>query len=117
VLIHKSKWWSLSRSRGAYIESRSSGAARGSLRALIPRAPGAGQLTTTIKNAPAVWRVVYLDVTSLGGGARAVSPSPTHAVGVRRAIGYVPQAVSVDGSLTGYENLLIFAKLYDLPGR
>jgi ABC-2 type transport system ATP-binding protein len=37
------------------------------------------------------------------------------AVDVRRAIGYVPQAVSVDGSLTGYENLLIFAKLYDLP--
>jgi ABC-2 type transport system ATP-binding protein len=38
-----------------------------------------------------------------------------HAVNVRRAIGYVPQAVSVDGSLTGYENLLIFAKLYGLP--
>lgn len=36
-------------------------------------------------------------------------------VDVRRSIGYVPQAVSVDGSLTGYENLLIFAKLYDLP--
>ena len=36
-------------------------------------------------------------------------------VEVRRAIGYVPQAVSVDGSLTGYENLLIFAKLYDIP--
>ena len=41
----------------------------------------------------------------------------TQAVEVRRAIGYVPQAVSVDGSLTGYENLLIFAKLYDLPRR
>ncbi len=41
----------------------------------------------------------------------------TQSVGVRRAIGYVPQAVSVDGSLTGYENLLIFAKLYDIPGR
>ena len=41
----------------------------------------------------------------------------TQAVGVRGAIGYVPQAVSVDGSLTGYENLLIFAKLYDLPHR
>ena len=36
---------------------------------------------------------------------------------VRRAIGYVPQALSVDGSLTGYENLLIFAKLYDIPRR
>jgi len=33
----------------------------------------------------------------------------TNSIGVRRAIGYVPQAVSVDGSLTGYENLLFFA--------
>jgi ABC-2 type transport system ATP-binding protein len=36
---------------------------------------------------------------------------------VRRVIGYVPQALSADGSLTGYENLLIFAKLYDIPSR
>ncbi len=34
---------------------------------------------------------------------------------VRRVIGYVPQLVSADGSLTGYENLLIFAKHYDIP--
>jgi len=34
---------------------------------------------------------------------------------VRRVIGYVPQLVSADGTLTGYENLLIFAKLYDIP--
>ncbi len=34
---------------------------------------------------------------------------------VRRSIGYVPQALSADGSLTGYENLLLFARLYDLP--
>lgn len=34
---------------------------------------------------------------------------------VRRVIGYVPQALSADGSLTGYENLLIFAKLYEIP--
>jgi ABC-2 type transport system ATP-binding protein len=34
---------------------------------------------------------------------------------VRRVIGYVPQLVSADGALTGYENLLIFAKLYDIP--
>lgn len=36
---------------------------------------------------------------------------------VRRLIGYVPQLLSADGSLTGYENLLIFAKLFDLPRR
>ena len=34
---------------------------------------------------------------------------------VRRVIGYVPQMISADGTLTGYENLIIFAKLYDLP--
>jgi ABC-2 type transport system ATP-binding protein len=35
----------------------------------------------------------------------------------RRAIGYVPQMISADGNLTGSENLLIFAKLYDIPRR
>jgi len=34
---------------------------------------------------------------------------------VRRIIGYVPQLLSADGALTGYENLSVFAKLYDLP--
>jgi ABC-2 type transport system ATP-binding protein len=34
---------------------------------------------------------------------------------VRGVIGYVPQLVSVDGALSGYENLLIFAKLYGVP--
>ncbi|HYL08918.1 MAG TPA: ATP-binding cassette domain-containing protein [Candidatus Udaeobacter sp.] len=34
---------------------------------------------------------------------------------VRRRIGYVPQLLSADGSLTGYENLLLSAKLYGLP--
>jgi ABC-2 type transport system ATP-binding protein len=34
---------------------------------------------------------------------------------VRRRIGYVPQLVSADGMLTGYENLRLSAKLYDLP--
>jgi ABC-2 type transport system ATP-binding protein len=36
---------------------------------------------------------------------------------VRRVIGYVPQLLSADGGLTGYENLLIFSKLYDIPRR
>jgi len=71
---------------------------------------GAGK-TTTIK-----MLTTLLPPTS--GEARVAGFSiTTQAVGVRRAIGYVPQAVSVDGSLTGYENLLIFAKLYDLPHR
>jgi ABC-2 type transport system ATP-binding protein len=34
---------------------------------------------------------------------------------VRRVIGYVPQMISADGALTGYENMLIAAKLYDIP--
>ena len=34
---------------------------------------------------------------------------------VRKAIGYVPQLLSADASLTGFENLLIFGKLYDVP--
>jgi ABC-2 type transport system ATP-binding protein len=34
---------------------------------------------------------------------------------VRRRIGYVPQVLSADGALTGYENLLLSAQLYGLP--
>jgi ABC-2 type transport system ATP-binding protein len=36
---------------------------------------------------------------------------------IRRIIGYVPQLLSADGNLTGYENLLVFARLYDIPRR
>jgi len=38
-----------------------------------------------------------------------------HPAGVRRRIGYVPQMVSADGALTGYENLMLSAKLYAMP--
>jgi len=34
---------------------------------------------------------------------------------VRKSIGYVSQMLSADGDLTGYENLLISAKLYGIP--
>jgi ABC-2 type transport system ATP-binding protein len=33
---------------------------------------------------------------------------------VRQVIGYVPQLLSADGALTGYENLLMFSKLYGI---
>ena len=36
---------------------------------------------------------------------------------VRRLIGYVPQMLSADGTLTGFENLLVFARMYELPRR
>ena len=69
---------------------------------------GAGK-TTTIK-----MLTTLLPPTS-GEASVAGFSIASQAASVRRVIGYVPQAVSVDGSLTGYENLLIFAKLYDLP--
>ena len=34
---------------------------------------------------------------------------------IRRLIGYVPQILSADGTLTARENLMVFAKLYDIP--
>jgi ABC-2 type transport system ATP-binding protein len=34
---------------------------------------------------------------------------------IRAVIGYVPQMISVDGTLTGMENLMLFARLYDIP--
>jgi ABC-2 type transport system ATP-binding protein len=69
---------------------------------------GAGK-TTTIK------MLTTLLPSSSGDARVAGFAISNQAVNVRRSIGYVPQAVSVDGSLTGFENLLIFAKLFDLP--
>jgi ABC-2 type transport system ATP-binding protein len=39
----------------------------------------------------------------------------TQAVEVRASIGYVAQSLSVDGSLTGRENLEVFGMLYNMP--
>ncbi len=59
-------------------------------------------LTTLLPPTSGTARVAGLDIVRQAGD-------------VRRVIGYVPQMLSADGTLTGYENLLIFAKLYDLP--
>jgi ABC-2 type transport system ATP-binding protein len=69
---------------------------------------GAGK-TTTIK-----MLTTLLPPTS-GNAQVAGFDIARHAAEVRRCIGYVPQLLSADGTLTGYENLLIFAKLYDIP--
>jgi ABC-2 type transport system ATP-binding protein len=39
------------------------------------------------------------------------------AMRIRRQIGYVPQQLSIDGQLTGVENVLLFARLFDVPRR
>ncbi|WP_408648702.1 ABC transporter ATP-binding protein [Tumidithrix elongata] len=69
---------------------------------------GAGK-STTIK------MLTTLLPPSTGSAAIAGLDVVRQASLIRRVIGYVPQALSADGSLTGYENLLIFSKLYDIP--
>jgi ABC-2 type transport system ATP-binding protein len=39
------------------------------------------------------------------------------AMAVRRLLGYVPQQLSAEGALSGYDNVLLFARLYDVPRR
>jgi ABC-2 type transport system ATP-binding protein len=36
---------------------------------------------------------------------------------IRRGLGYVPQQLSIEGALTGRENVAWFARLYDVPRR
>jgi ABC-2 type transport system ATP-binding protein len=69
---------------------------------------GAGK-TTTIK------MLTTLQPPTTGNAMVAGCDIVHQAAQVRRVIGYVPQMISSDGTLTGYENLLIFAKLYDIP--
>lgn len=69
---------------------------------------GAGK-STTLK------MLVTLLPPSAGGATIAGFDIVRQQAQVRRVIGYVPQALSADGTLSGYENLLIFAKLYDVP--
>ncbi len=71
---------------------------------------GAGK-TTTIK-----MLITLLSPTS--GDATVNGYSVVHnPAEVRKAIGYVPQMISIDGSLTAWENLLLMARLYDIPFR
>jgi ABC-2 type transport system ATP-binding protein len=40
-----------------------------------------------------------------------------HPMTIRRSLGYVPQQLSVEGALTGRENVSWFARLFDVPRR
>ncbi len=71
---------------------------------------GAGK-TTTIK-------ILTTLLPPTSGEAIIDGQSVTHHPGeVRKVIGYVPQMISVDGALTAYENLMLMARLYDVPSK
>lgn len=62
-----------------------------------------------------VLRVLTTLLRPHGGRAWVLGHDVAHdPASVRRLIGYVPQAVSADGSLTGRENAMLFAKLHGL---
>ncbi len=69
---------------------------------------GAGK-TTTIKMLTTLLPITSGDATIAGFDVRR---QPAE---VRRAIGYVPQLISADAQVTGYENLWVFARLYSIP--
>ncbi|OGO44533.1 MAG: hypothetical protein A2137_07275 [Chloroflexi bacterium RBG_16_58_8] len=71
---------------------------------------GAGK-TTTIRVLLTLIKPTAGQINILGVDALA------HPDRVREFAGYVPQDVSVDGELTGYENILMYSKLYGLPRR
>jgi ABC-2 type transport system ATP-binding protein len=71
---------------------------------------GAGK-TTTIRALTTLLKPVAGTVEVFGLDTR------RSAMRVRRRIGYVPQQLSIDGQLTGYENVWLFARLFDVPRR
>lgn len=70
---------------------------------------GAGK-TTTIK--------MLITLLAADGGEAWVNGFSLKEPGrIRESIGYVPQSLSVDGALTGWENLSIFGKLYGMDSK
>jgi ABC-2 type transport system ATP-binding protein len=59
-------------------------------------------ITTLLPAPPGAITVLGLDVA-------------TRRTTVRRLLGYVPQQLSADGTLTGRENVTLFARLFDVP--
>ncbi len=69
---------------------------------------GAGK-TTTIK------MLITLLTPTAGSAFVAGWDVHSQAAQVRRQVGYVPQMLSADGSLTAWENLKVFARIYHIP--
>lgn len=71
---------------------------------------GAGK-TTTIRLLMTLIKPTSGEINILGLNAKK-QPGK-----IRQISGYVPQDVSIDSDLTGYENVLMYSKLYNMPGR
>ncbi|GAA2744443.1 ATP-binding cassette domain-containing protein [Terrabacter aerolatus] len=71
---------------------------------------GAGK-TTTIRLLNTLLPLQSGEVEIFGRSVR------TDAMLVRRLLGYVPQQLSIEGALTGRENVEWFARLFDVPRR
>ncbi len=71
---------------------------------------GAGK-TTTIRMLTTLLKPMAGSVTVFGTDAAA------YPMRVRRMIGYVPQLLSADATLTGRENVELFGRLFDVPRR
>jgi ABC-2 type transport system ATP-binding protein len=71
---------------------------------------GAGK-TTTIRLLNTLLPLQEGEVRVFGRSVR------DDAMGVRRLIGYVPQSLSIEGDLTGRQNVEWFARLFDVPRR
>jgi len=69
---------------------------------------GAGK-TTTIRMLVTLLKPMAGRISVFG------ADSAAQPMRVRRMIGYVPQLLSADGSLTGRENVELFARLFDVP--
>ncbi|MQA78879.1 MAG: ATP-binding cassette domain-containing protein [Streptosporangiales bacterium] len=69
---------------------------------------GAGK-TTTIRVLTTLLPVRLGSVTVFGRDVR------RNTMAVRRTIGYLPQQLSADAALTGRENVMLFARLFDVP--
>lgn len=63
-------------------------------------------------------RIITTQIKPTSGSAKVFGYDvASHAASVRRLIGYVPQEMSLWTDLTGYENMLIYSKIYGLePG-
>jgi ABC-2 type transport system ATP-binding protein len=83
--------------------------AQGEIFALV--GPNGAGKTTTIRTTTTLLKPESGTVEVFGTDAKSF-PSR-----VRRLIAYVPQQLAVDGQLSGYENVWLLARLFDVPRR